>query len=283
MYKEGRKIKNLPPMIFMTPYVMPNRNGASNHFSASVDITEAEKFLRTKRAEGKKGMGMMDVFIAAYIRTIAEFPGVNRFIRGQKIYARNGIDICLTIKKKLELSADETIVKLPAEPTDTLSDVYERLKSLIEENRLEGDQNGMDNTARVLSHMPGVLLKFIVWFLKTLDYFGILPKQLVKLSPFHGTMFLTNIGSLGISPIYHHLYDFGNLPVFCSIGAKKCEYKANSNGETVMRKMLEFKVVCDERICDGHYYSRVFKALKNYLENPWLLESPPQKVERDLD
>ena len=44
-----------------------------------------------------------------------------------------------------------------------------------------------------------------------LDYFGFLPRWLTKLSPFHGSVYITSMASLGIPPIFHHLYDFGNV------------------------------------------------------------------------
>ena len=30
----------------------------------------------------------------------------------------------------------------------------------------------VDNTAGILTMVPGMVLKFVVWLLKTLDYFG---------------------------------------------------------------------------------------------------------------
>jgi hypothetical protein len=41
-------------------------------------------------------------------------------------------------------------------------------------------------------------------------------------------------------------------------------------------------MVCDERICDGFYYSRAVKMLKKYIENPKLLETPPEQIVNDI-
>ncbi|MDP4118574.1 MAG: 2-oxo acid dehydrogenase subunit E2 [Bacillota bacterium] len=282
MAKEGRKIKTIDPMNIMVPYIMPDRTGASNLFEATVDITNAEKYLREKRAGNCKNIGMMHVFMAAYVRMVSQMPGINRFIRGQRIYARNGIEMNLTIKKEMTLEAQETVVKIPAIPTDTLEDIYNKVNVMVTENKQEGDRNGMDSTARFLSYVPGLFLKFIVWFLKTLDYFGLLPKAILKVSPFHGSMFITNMGSLGIDPVYHHLYNFGNIPVFISMGRRKTYMKINENGEESRKKVMGLTAVCDERICDGNYYAQAFKLIKKYIENPWLLDKPPEKVIEDI-
>jgi len=280
--KEGRKLKSIDPMNAVSAYIMPTRSGASNFFADSIDIEITENYIHEKRQQGLKGLGMMHIVLAAYVRAISQYPSVNRFIRGQKVYARNSIDMCLTIKKQLKLHAPETVIKIPATPTDTLEQVYKNTVSLIEENKREDTENGMDSVAKFLSFVPGVFLKFAVWILKVLDYFGLIPKSLVKVSPFHGSMFLTNMGSLGINAIYHHLYNFGNLPLFCSIGKKRNDYKVNPDGTVKKMRLMDLTVVCDERICDGHYYACAFKAWKKYIENPYLLDEPPEKVQIDI-
>ena len=282
MGKEGRRIRGGIPMDAVSPFIMPDRMGASNMFSASVNVEKCERLLREKRLEGMKGLGMIHIFMAAYIRVVSELPGINRFIRGQRIFARHNMEICMAIKKEMALNAPETVVKLDAVPTDTLYTVYENLTKLLEENKEEGDHNSMDAFARILVSIPGVILKFFVWFLKLLDYFGLLPRWLTKLSPFHGSMFITNMGSLGMPPIFHHLYNFGNLPVFIAMGKKRTEYTLNKDGQIETNRLIDFTIVCDERICDGHYYASAFKKLKKVLENPEQLLVAPESVTEDI-
>ena len=280
--KVGRRIKSDSPMNAVVPFIMPNRTGAANTFVTSVNIGKCEELLRRKKAEGFKGIGMIHIFMAAYIRVVSELPGINRYIQGQRVYARNNLEICMAIKKELKLNAPETVIKIMPSKTDTLDDIYHLLNAEITQNKEEGDQNSMDTAARVLVSLPGILLKFVVWVLKTMDYFGMLPRFLTKLSPFHGSLFITNMGSLGMPPICHHLYDFGNLPVFIAMGAKRSECYLTEEGETQKRRMLDFTVVCDERICDGHYYATAFKKFKRLLENPEKLLVPPETVVEDI-
>lgn len=280
--KEGRRIRGGIPMDAVSPFIMPNRTGASNIFQATVDIGRCEELLRQKKAEGLKGIGMMHIFMAAYVRMLSQYPGVNRFIRGQRVYARKNIEICLTIKKELKLNAPETVIKLCPSPGDTLDVIYSQLQEEIIKNKEEGDQNSMDSFARLLIYMPRVLLKFVVWLLKLFDYFGMLPRALTKLSPFHGSMFITNLGSLGIPPVCHHLYNFGNLPVFVAMGTKRTEYVLNKDGEVEKRRLIDFTFMCDERICDGHYYATAFKKLKRLLEKPEELLTAPETVVEDI-
>ncbi len=280
--KEGIRIKHKVPMDAISPFIMANRLGAANSFSASVDISQCEQLIREKRAEGMSNLGMMHLFMAAYVRVVSQLPGVNRYIRGQRIYARNGIQMCMTIKKELKLNAPESVIKIFAAPEDTLTDIYNSLVAEIATNKQEGDQNSMDGFARILVKLPRVFLKSAVGFLRFLDYFGLLPRSITNLSPFHGSMFITNLGSLGIPPVVHHLYSFGNLPVFIAMGAKRTEYALNSKGEVEKRRLIDFTLTCDDRICDGHYYAAAFKLFKKILANPQQLFEKPETVVKDI-
>lgn len=282
MAKDGYKIKSLEPMNMVSPFIMVNRTGSSNYFSDRIDITAAEEYIRKKRKEGLKGFGMLHLFLAAYVRTVSQRPGINRFIRGQRVYARNNIEIEMTIKKELKLDAPETCIKAEYAPTATADEVYHVFNKLVDEYKNTSNESNFDNVAKILKYIPGVLLKFVIFILKMLDYFGLLPRFLTKLSPFHGSLFITSMGSLGIPPIYHHLYDFGNLPIFLSYGAKYEESKMDKDGNITTSKYIDFCVVTDERICDGHYYASAFKYLKSIFSHPDILDNPPETVVKDI-
>ena len=280
--REGRRIKSLPPINAISVFFMPNRNGATNLFSTTIDITETDKYIHEKRKEGMPGLGLMHVIIASYIQTVAKYPGINRFIRGQRIYARNSIDVSLTVKKDMSLDAQETVLKIPATPESTLESVYRIMCNLIEENKKEGDINNMDSAVRFLSHFPRIILRFMVGAIKFFDYFALLPKALTNISPFHGSMFITNLGSLGIPPIYHHLYDFGNIPLFIAMGMKYSKPVLKKDGSVENRKFIDVTLVCDERICDGHYYASAVKHLKKLAEKAWIMENPAEEINTDI-
>ena len=244
-------------------------------------MSKAEEYILAKRKEGLNNFGFVHLLISAYLRGIATRPGVNRFIRGQKVYARNKFTVCMVVKKELAINAPETVVKVDFTPDMTAAQVYNAFNDAILEAKKD-NENGFDNVAKLLHFIPGLLLKFAVGVLRFLDYFGILPKCLVKISPFHGSLFLTSMGSLGIPPIFHHLYNFGTLPVFVSYGNKKVDYALDDEGKVTQRKYVEFAVACDERICDGHYYSSFFKAVKKSFKDPYVLDNPPEEVIEDI-
>ena len=281
--KEGRKLRTLDPIKRAMPYIMPKRSDSQNFFTEKLDIAEAEKFCREQIKAGRKNFSLLHVIIAAYIRVVSQRPAINRFVSGQTIYARNNIEVLMTIKKKMTLESEDACIKVVFEPTDTVYDVYDKFNKIVEENKGEGEGNATEDFAKILNYIPRFLLRFVIWFIKTLDYYGILPKFILDLSPFHGSMIITSLGSLGIRPIYHHIYDFGNLPVFVAYGAKQRGVKMNDDGEVVKYRYIEMKVTTDERICDGYYYASAFKMMKRIFENPSVLEYPPEQVVEDID
>ena len=279
---DGRRVRTISPMARVSPYIMKTRNTSQNYIRDEIDTTKIDQYIKEKKAKGMAGFNLMYILIATYVRTLSQYPGLNRFIAGQEIYARHNIEICLTIKKEMELNSPDTVIKAEFEPDVTAEEVYEKINRIIEDYR-NAPGGSFDGSAKVLSYMPGLLMKFVVFVLQIMDYFGCLPRFLSRLSPFHGSFFITSMGSLGIPPIYHHIYNFGNVPIFISFGAKRTEYYIDKDGSTKERKMVDLKIVTDERICDGYYYATFLKAMRFYLKNPDKLDNPPKEVIPDID
>ena len=279
---DGRRVRTAPAMEQITAYFMPNRNGANNMFSESVEITELERYVRRKRREGLSGFGMSHVIMAAYVRTVAKYPALNRFIAGQRIYSRGeDIALCMTVKKDMTKDSPDSVIKVHLHPGDTAADVYRKFNTQVEAAKYEMENTSADNTAAAFMMIPGLFLKFTIWLLKTLDYFGLVPRFLLEVSPFHGSVYFTSMGSLGIKPVYHHLYDFGTVPAFCAFGRKR-RAEEIKDGEIVERKYVDLKFNLDERICDGFYYAGVIKYFLRILGHPDVLDDPPETIEQDI-
>ena len=281
---DGRKIRTLAPMAQITAYFQVERNTCSNFFEESFEITNIDRYIRQKRREGLTDFGITHVLLAAYVRGVAKYPQLNRFINGQKVYSRGeDIQYCMVIKKEMTVDSPDTSIKVHLNPADTAVDVYHKLNAAVESVKATKElDSSLDSLIMTLNLIPSVVLKFVVWLLKLLDYFGMLPKFLLELSPFHGSLFFTSMGSLGIPPIYHHLYDFGNLPCFGAFGCKRRALEVLEDGSVVQRKYIDVKFVLDERICDGFYYATFFKYYRRLLAHPEVLDNPPEVVEKDI-
>ncbi len=281
---DGRRLRTLSPMDIAGSYFMVHRNGSSNLYADSIEITHIERYIRQKRKEGLTNFGITHVLLAAYVRTLCKYPKLNRFLAGQKLYSR-GKDIiyCMTVKKDMTVESPDTVIKVHLTQTDTAEDVYRKFNAVLEEVKKTSDDSSFDSVASAFTLIPGLVLKFTVWLLKLLDYFGMLPGFLLEVSPFHGSLYFTSMGSLGIPPVYHHLYDFGNLPVFGAFGCKRRALELQEDGSLVQRKFVDVKFTLDERIVDGYYYAAFFKAYKRLLRTPEVLDQPPTEILQDID
>ena len=284
MRPDGTRVKDLPPIVAAVPYIMPKRYDAWNSITEYIDEEAIKSYIREKRRAGMPNFGITHVFLAAYVRCVAKYPALNRFLSGQQVYSRdNDIQFCMMVKEDMSTEAPESAMKLHLKPTDTVEDIYRKFNAEVDRIKDNSSASDFDKTAKALSLIPGVFFKFVIWVLKTMDYFGLLPKFLLEVSPFHGSIFFTSMGSLGIPPIVHHLYDFGNLPIFVAFGCKYRKNEVQLDGTVVQRKYIDYTVNTDERICDGFYYSTAFKTLKSIMRNPFQLDERPKEVFYDVD
>ena len=275
---DGRKIKSLDPLFRVIPHVMKERSDAHVYFSQEIPIKTLDEYIAKKDQEGIK-MSYMNIIYAALVRMLAEKPALNRFIMDGRTYARHGIHISLAIKKGMTEDAEETTIKLPFTGSENIFEVKEILDKTILQNKDKENQNDTDKLVKFLSFIPDWLYKLIVNVLMYLDKHGMMPKFIIKLSPFHTSAFLTNVGSLGIDAIYHHLYNFGTTGVFLAMGKKKKSY-IYEDDDIVPEKSISLAWVADERICDGFYYANALKSFSRYLKKPELLE---EKIEPKQD
>ena len=278
---DGRLLRSLSPMMKIMPYIMPQRCDACNSFRGIVDMDKIDQYVHEKRAQGMTNFTVMHVLLAAYARLVSQRPGLNRFVSGQKIYARDHLEAMLCIKKEMKLNSPDSVISMVFPLDATAAQVYEIAEGLIAEAKNE--TTNFDNLARTLDYIPGLFKKFAFWMLRVLDYFGLLPVKLKRLSPFHGSLFITSMASLGLPPIYHHIYNFGNVPLFIAFGITEIKHSVKADGSVEAKKIMNFTLVMDERICDGYYYASSMRVFKGILRNPWQLDVPPKEIVEDVD
>ena len=266
---DGKRVRKADPMYTVVPYIMDKRNDAMNMITVDIPVEPIQNYINTKRKEGIR-LSHMAVVMAAYLRTVREFPLLNNFIVNKKIYTHKEFNVAMVVLKNM-VTQEETMSKVKFELDDDIFTVNEKMNAYVEENRKETTVNNTDKMIKFLVSIPGLLLVGVSIF-KLLDRYGLLPKFIIDLSPFHSSMTLTNLASIRTKHIYHHIYNFGTTSVFIAIG-KNREIAKRKNGEIVLEKCMPLVVVMDERICSGIYFAAAFRKFSNYLETPELLET----------
>ena len=217
MRPDGKRVKDLPPIVAAIPYIMPKRYDAWNTITENIDEEVIKAYIREKRRGGVR-INHMAVIIAAYYKAYQTNPKLNWFVVNSHLYERNHFCVSFVIlKKRADGTPDETTLKIYLEPQDNIFTINQKIADTIAKNSAESHNNSTDKFAKMMFSIPG-LPKFVVWLAYHMDKHGLLPRKIVDLSPFHTSMFITNLASIKTSYIHHHCYEFGTTSVFVCMG-----------------------------------------------------------------
>lgn len=279
---DGYRVREQDPLFHVIPHIMRSRLDSQVFFEEKIDITGLNKFI-LEHKDDIPNLSLYHIFVAAVIRTMVQKPRLNRFVSGRKIYARNYLRVSLAVKKSMREDADEATIMPEFLPTDTLKEIAEKFNKEVNSVKDNGEakSNGTDITVKLINMLPNFLKMFVVWLIRNLDAIGKMPKIINRISPFHSSLFVTNVGSIGLNSVYHHLYEFGTTSVFLSVGKKEVVRKLNSDGTVTNKNVINVRFVIDERICDGYYCAMAIKTFKHFMRKPELLLNTPEYIGKD--
>ena len=280
---DGRVVKTVPPIQKIMPYIMKTRTDSMNMYDDVFNCEEWDSYIKEKEAEGLK-MSYMHIFIAGVVRMIALRPQLNRFIMNGRVYTRHKIHVSFVVHPKLCDGDTETTIKLEFEGTETIQEIAETINRRVKEETTDRQgENGTDKLAKVLTNIPGPIIRFAVNTLMWMDRHNLLPKAIIDLSPFHTSFFITNLKSLGINYIFHHTYEFGTTGLFFAIGKEQNHVDLDKEGNIISEKRMGWGLVTDERFCDGLYFALSLRQLRKFMKNPKLLETPLEAKVEDVE
>lgn len=270
--RDGRQIRNLPLADQYAPFFIRDRGAASNFYEDAVDITQSELWLM-EHAKGEfSNLNLLHVLIAAYVRTVSAMPAINRFISGQRVYARNDIVVVIAAARNESNRRSGRYVKVYFDPADNIYDVYRKIAGAVQQIKAGETYVGRPPFSETVLKLPRPFVRIAFSALRFMDYFGRLPQQIMADSPYHGSLSVCSLPGQGVHPSYVSLGDFGNLPVTMSL----------STSQVRDRRALNLRVVYDSRIADIHYFTEAFSYLKDLIRNPSLLEPAPESIFEDI-
>ena len=279
----ARYLKTLNPYDKILAHVMTRRSDAQVFFTDDIDCKYLDAYIAEKGAEGVD-FSYLDIVNAAIVRIYALRPALNRFVMNSRVFANNDIKVSMAVKKSLRDDATSTTIKLAFTGHESIFDVAGAFKAEIQKNKGAETENSTDRLMRFLMGGPHIVIKILIWLIKLADRWNMLPQGIIDASPFHGSVFITYLKSLGIRGIYHHIYDFGTIGLFVGLGKeKRVPVVDRESGEVRPGKLLELMAVADERMCDGLYHAKSMRLLRKLIENPRLMEERLETVERDID
>ena len=262
---DGTYIKTHPYRRMMF-HLMPTRNESVVYFEDFVDVTELEKYIAETREHYP--VALTHCAVAAYALGLAMIPKMNRFTVGRRLYQRKYRKISFSMKRqKLDAKARLAVVQMRPTDDDTFETFVRRINEKIGLER-SGKKTYTDKELSLFLSLPRPVLNAAIPLMKWLDYHGLLPEAFVGPDPMYASTFIANLGSLGMRAGYHHLYEWGNCPLFLMLGRVE-EKPFVVDGEVVVKRVLHVRFSYDERIDDGLNAGKGIDVFRKILENPY--------------
>ena len=271
--KDGTKVRDINVITKVMGYLMNNRCDAEVYLKETIDITNLLVYLDNKNKNLTKDerYNLFHSVVTGIARTIYERPLLNRFVSGYNHYDRNEISLSFIAKSKLTDEGKDLLIILKADDDTNIDTVKDTILKKVTTSRNK-DSGDIDKSLKILTSGPRFLTRFIVWVVKKLDFYGLLPESFTKMDPNYTTVLLTNLGSIKCNQVYHHLNNYGTNSILVAIGTMRKTEIINSDGTKEIRDVVDIGVTCDERIADGFYFAKSIMLFKQFIENPEILD-----------
>lgn len=272
--KDARRVRDLDGLHAIFPHLMNHRTDAEVYVNMEFDITETLRYLEKKNeGEEEYRTTLFHCILMAVAKTVYLRPDLNRFISGRHYFQRDEITLGFVAKKRFEDHSEESLMVIPAPEDWTLTAVTHRVVGKVHKARTEKNA-GVNGAMDILKYLPRPILMFVVWVIKVLDFYGVVPNFLREDDPNFASVFLTNLGSIRCPSVYHHLNNYGSNSIMAAIGTIRREEKLLPDGSRTERDLVDIGFTLDERIADGFYFARSLKIIQHLFSHPELLELP---------
>jgi len=249
------------------PFLMRRRNESLVWFEQDVAVDPALAFADAFSREHDVRLTFFHLVLRSIARALHEFPRLNRYIVGRRLYQRADVAISFSGKEAFETDAPLYVRKRIFDPHETLEAMARSLGESVRSGRA-GRKTQSDREMAMLSRMPRLAIDGVVVLGRLLDYFNLLPARMLLEDPLYASAFVANLGSVGIAGAYHHLYEYGTIPIFVVVGAYRNVAIGEDDGRLAVRRVSTLKYTYDERVDDGFYCARAVSRMKELLERP---------------
>lgn len=267
---DGTLVPGLSPVRYIMPFLMRGRNESAVLHETRYDLGRTHGWLRRWNETHARKATLFHLVLFAVARALHERPGLNRFVSGGRIYQRNGVFLSFAAKAAFADDAPIVTVKLEFPKDDTFEACVERVAAAVEGARgpRAGKGSTVDKELALAMAIPGFLLRGVMALLRWLDRVNLMPAGMIASDPMYASVFLANLGSLGIDDTFHHLYEYGTVSVFGAIGRAEKAVMVGEGGAPEVRDAVKICWSFDERINDGFYCASSLKRVQEVVEDP---------------
>lgn len=258
---DGALVRNLPKLRRFMPYVSPGRNASAFYYQHEIDVDAALRFLARQNQERPpdRQITLFHLYLRAVALGFRDHPDCNRFVAGGRLYQRHGIWLTFSAMRELQKGSYVITVKREFTAQETLGEMVDRVLGSLGSRR-KGEKTQADKEIDLALLLPAPVIRLGMWLLRGADALGLLPKSMIDSDPLFTSLFVANLGSVGMETGHHHLWEYGTCSGFAVMG----RIRKRPDGSQY--------VVCsytwDERVADGLATSFILSAFKERVENP---------------
>ncbi len=266
---DGAPVPGLPAVRRIMPFLMPSKAESVVLHDVVYDLSRARPWLKAYNRAHPDRATLFHLFAYACTRALQLRPDLNRFVAGGRIYERNEVSFAFVAKEEMSDRAAMVTIKIVVPPGDPFPEFVRRMTAAVERGR--AGSRGIDREVSLVMRLPGPLIRFAVWLAKALDAWNLLPDFFTRDDPMFSSVFLANLGSAGVSDVFHHLYEYGTTAIFGTLSAPK-RMPFVEHDTVVAREGVGVRFTFDERINDGFYAARSLAIARRIVEDPerWL-------------
>jgi pyruvate/2-oxoglutarate dehydrogenase complex dihydrolipoamide acyltransferase (E2) component len=262
---DGDLVRGETPMRRIMPYLMRGRNESIVYNDAVYQIERTREWLRAYNRTHPERATLFHLVSYAAAQTLHARPALNRFVAGNRVYQRRGVQVSFVVKKDMKDDGSSTTVKVSAEPEETFAAYASRLAEVVHE--AQTTDRHVDKETGLIMMLPGFMVRGLVAAARWLDHWHLYPRFMTESDPMYASVFLANLGSVGVSDVYHHLFEYGTVSIFGAVSAP-ARMPFVEGDAVVPRAGVRVRWSFDERIHDAFYCAKSLELVRKIVESP---------------
>lgn len=276
---DGDLIRDLPLVRRIMPHLMRGRNESVVYHDTLYLVSPARRWLEAFNAArpGAPPATLFHLFLWACARALHERPGLNRFVSGGHVYQRKGVFLSFAAKRAFRDDAPIATCKVEFPQGDGFGACVGRLTGSIAEGRSDKERP-VDKELKLTFMLPSFVIGLGVRLLMWLDRHNLMPGAMMGPDPMFASLFASNLGSVGIDDVTHHLYEYGNVSLFAAMGKAGPLVVVGEDGQPTVRDAVKVRWSFDERINDGFYCAKSLGLVREVMEDPAKVLGDPEKA-----
>ncbi len=258
-------VTDLSMMRRFMPYISPRRNDSLFYMMQEIEVDAAFELLEKKneRRPVDRPITLFHLFLRSCSQALYLRPGVNRFVKGGKLWQRDGEWLTFSALKEIKDKSLMLTIKRRFHPTtETLEEMVDAIYDRLQASRA-GKKTTSDKEMRLMMRLPGFAIRFLMFLARSADGLGLLPRAMIEADPLYTSVFIANLGAIDYPAGFHHLWEHGTASLFGVMG----KVEPGENG----RRKISVAWTYDERIEDGLYSYHTLAGIRARVENPEVL------------